>query len=206
MNPAQLPETGRFLSIPVIFSGAIAAPQGKPMFRWQQTDRARKQGGKFGLMLSKEELLHDGRLRGRKLLRPCFRGCAFEVLIPDGFFSAWRMADRLARPYSMHATVDFLQTTLNISPDGLRAVIAPFYDQWLEEYRVSFTLKDRDNVLYGIVWALVGDEDENSDIVSQIEATLRECGVAHTTLLQTVSFWSIARNAALRYFQTRKAK
>jgi hypothetical protein len=107
------------------------------------------------------------------------------LLMPDGFFSAWRTADRLARPYSMHATIDFLQTTLNISPDRLRAVIAPFYDQWLEEYRVGFTLKDRDDVLYGIVWALVGDEDENSDIVSQIEATLRECGVTHTTLLQT---------------------
>jgi hypothetical protein len=116
-------------------------------------------------------------------LRPLFQGCAFELLIPDGFFSAWRMADRLARPYSMHATVDFLQSTLNISANKLRAVIAPFYDQWLEEYRISFTLKDRDEVLYGIVWALVGDEDENTDTVAQIETTLEECGIAHTTLL-----------------------
>ena len=45
-------------------------------------------------------------------------------------------------------------------------MIAPFYDQWLEEYRVSFTLRDRDNVLYGLVWALVGDEDENTDTVA----------------------------------------
>ncbi|MGH8762106.1 MAG: DUF2863 family protein, partial [Nitrosospira sp.] len=33
------------------------------------------------------------------------------------------------------------------------------------------------------VWALVGDEDENSDTVMQIETTLQECGIAHTTLL-----------------------
>jgi hypothetical protein len=103
--------------------------------------------------------------------------------LPDGFFSAWRMADRLARPYSMHATIDFLQSTLNIPASGLRAVIAPFFDQWLEEYRISFTFKDRDDVLYGIVWALVGEEDETNDTVAQIETTLRECGVTHVTLL-----------------------
>ena len=183
MNPAQLAETGRFLSDTRYLLGAIATPQGNPMFRWQQTDQPG--GSAVGSRLSKDDILHEWQTQGAEVLRPAFQGCAFELLMPDGFFSAWRMADRLARPYSMHATIDFLQTTLNISPDKLRAVVAPFYDQWLEEYRVGFTLKDRDDVLYGIVWALVGDEDENSDIVSQIEATLRECGVTHTTLLQT---------------------
>jgi hypothetical protein len=183
MNPGQLAETGRFLSDTRYLLGAIAAPQGKPMFRWQETDHGG--GSTVGSRLSKEDMSHEWQSHGVEVLRPLFQGCAFELLMPDGFFSAWRMADRLARPYSMHATIDFLQTTLNISPDSLRAVIAPFYDQWLEEYRVGFTLKDRDDVLYGIVWALVGDEDDNSDIVSQIEATLRECGVIHTTLLQT---------------------
>jgi hypothetical protein len=102
-------------------------------------------------MLSKEEIVLAWQTHGGEALRQLFLGCAFELLIPDGFFSAWRMADRLARPYSTHATVNFLQTTLNISPNRLRAVIAPFYDQWLEEYRIGFTLKDRNEVLYGIV-------------------------------------------------------
>jgi hypothetical protein len=34
---------------------------------------------------------------------------------------------------------------------GLRLIA--LYDQWLEEYRISFTLKDHDNVLYGLVKA-----------------------------------------------------
>ena len=112
-----------------------------------------------------------------------FQGCALDLLLPDGFFSAWRMADRLARPYSMHATVDFLQSTLNIPVSDLRAVIAPFHDQLLEEYRVSFTFMGSNEVLYGIVWALVGEEDENSDTISQIETTLQECGITRITPL-----------------------
>ncbi|MEP7073621.1 MAG: DUF2863 family protein [Nitrosospira sp.] len=186
MNPRQLAETGRFLSDTRYLLGAIAAPQGKPMFRWQEANASSEDkgvGNSSAARFSKQEILLAWQTKGTEALRPLFQGCAFELLIPDGFFSAWRMADRLARPYSMHATVDFLQSTLSISANRLRAVIAPFYDQWLEEYRISFTLKDRDEVLYGIVWALVGDEDENSDTVTQIETTLRECGIAHTTLL-----------------------
>ncbi|SEL44926.1 DUF2863 family protein [Nitrosovibrio tenuis] len=187
MNPRNLAETGRFLSDTRYVLGAIAVLQGMPMFRWQQADGATESRRTGNLMESrrwKEELLAPWQTQSTEAMRPLFPGCAFEVLSPDGFFSAWRMADRLARPYSMHATVDFLQSTLNISPGGLRAIVAPFYDQWLEEYRVSFTLRNRDNVLYGLVWALVGDEDENTDTVTQIEATLRECGVTEMTLLE----------------------
>jgi hypothetical protein len=186
MNPNRLAETGRFLSESRYLLGGIAAPQGKAMFRWQQANGVgeTRNSNLPALMLSKEEIVLAWQTHGGEALRQLFLGCAFELLIPDGFFSAWRMADRLARPYSTHATVNFLQTTLNISPNRLRAVIAPFYDQWLEEYRIGFTLKDRNEVLYGIVWALVGDEDESSDIVTQIETTLRECGIGHTMLLQ----------------------
>ena len=185
INPRQLAETGRFLSDTRYLLGGIAVPQGKPMFRWQQGDAGEHKGSNVStLQFSKEQILHAWQTHGTVALLPLFQGCAFELLMPDGFFSAWRTTDRLARPYSVRATVDFLETTLGISADRLRAVIAPFYDQWLEEYRIGFTLKDRDNVLYGIVWGLVGDEDENTDTTAQIEAALREYGVTQTTLLQ----------------------
>src|SRR3954454_5030139 len=186
MNPRHLAETGRFLSDTRYVLGAVTVPPGKPMFRWQAEGAGdgRRPGISSESKSRKDEILHPWHSEAADAMRPLFQGCAFEVLNPEGFFSAWRMADRLARPYAMHATVDFLQSSLNISPTRLRAVVAPFYDQWLEEYRISFTLKDRDNVLYGLVWALVGDEDENSDIVRQIETTLRECGVTEMTPLE----------------------
>lgn len=183
MNPRQLAETGRFLSDTRYLLGAIAVPRGKPMFQWQESIGTSQVGKVPETKTQKQEILLAWQTPGSEVLRPLFQGCALELLLPDGFFSAWRMADRLARPYSMHATIDFLQSTLNIPASGLRAVIAPFFDQWLEEYRISFTFKDRDDVLYGIVWALVGEEDETNDTVAQIETTLRECGVTHVTLL-----------------------
>ena len=142
---------------------AIAVPQGEPMFRWQETSgTGRVNNGISSVKSSKQEISLSWKTQCGEALRSLFQGCALELLLPDGFFSAWRMADRLARPYSMHATVDFLQSTLNIPASSLRAVVAPFHDQLLEEYRVSFTPLDRNDVLYGIVWALVGEEDENS--------------------------------------------
>jgi len=184
MNPQQFAETERFLSDTRYLLGAIAVPQGKSMFRWQEASGTNQvSNGVSGVKSSKQEILLSWKTQCGEALRSLFQGCALELLLPDGFFSAWRMADRLVRPYSMHATVVFLQSTLNIPASGLRAVIAPFHDQLLEEYRVSFTFKDRNDVLYGIVWALVGEEDENSDTVTQIETTLQECNIAHITLL-----------------------
>ena len=184
MNPRQFSETANFLSDTRYLLGAVAVQQGEPMFRWQETNiTSQINNGVAGVKSSKQRIFLKWKTECGKALRPLFQGCALDLLLPDGFFSAWRTADRLARPYSMHATVDFLQSTLNIPVSDLRAVIAPFHDQLLEEYRVSFTFIDRSEVLYGIVWALVGEEDENSDTITQIETTLQECGITLITTL-----------------------
>lgn len=178
MNPRQFSETTHFLSDTRYLLGAIAVQQGDPIFRWQETNTTNQiNNGIISVKSSKQKILLKWKKECGEALRSLFQGCSLDLLLPDGFFSAWRMADRLARPYSMHATVDFLQSTLNIPVNKLRAVIAPFHDQLLEEYRISFTFIDNNEVLYGIVWALVGEEDENSDTITEIENTLRECGV-----------------------------
>jgi len=184
MNPRQFSETANFLSDTRYIIGAIAVRQGEPMFRWQETDITSQINNRVtDVKSSKQKILLRWKTECGKALQSLFQGCTLDLLLPDGFFSAWRMADRLARPYSMHATVDFLQSTLNIPVSDLCAVIAPFHDQLLEEYRVSFTFIDSNEVLYGIVWALVGEEDENSDTITQIETTLQECGITRMTPL-----------------------
>jgi uncharacterized protein YuzB (UPF0349 family) len=61
--------------------------------------------------------------------------------------------------------VHYLTNTLGIEPSDLRAVIAGFgeesADGQIDEYRVGFTLRAESDVIYGIVWPLYGQEDED---------------------------------------------
>ena len=70
-----------------------------------------------------------------------------------------------------------LQTTLGITADKLRAVIGPFHERRLEEFRIGFGPRDQDLTYHGVVWPLLGNEDENTDVVGEIETVLRDCGL-----------------------------
>lgn len=94
MNPRQLAETGRFLSDTRYLLGGIAVPQGKPMFRWQADGTGEPRGSSSPVpKFSKEEIVQAWQTHGVEALRPLFQGCAFELLIPDGFFlpGVWRI-------------------------------------------------------------------------------------------------------------------
>jgi hypothetical protein len=52
------------------------------------------------------------------------------------------LADMASRPYSLRASVAFLQTTLGKPAESLRAVIGGFHDKRLEEYRIGFGPRD----------------------------------------------------------------
>lgn len=167
LDPDQMPETVNFLSDTRYVLGAIAVPRGMPMFRWQEEDGSRTEATK------------QWRLQGGEALRPLLPACATEPLLPQPYHAAAREADRASRPYSLRAAVAFLQTTLNVSAADLRAVIAPFYDRQIEEYRIGFTLSQSTDVVHGVVWPMLESEDEASDAPAQIELVLREAGL-HT--------------------------
>jgi hypothetical protein len=97
--------------------------------------------------------------------------------LPQPYHAAAREADRASRPYSLRAAVAFLQTTLNIAATDLRAVLAPYYDRQLEEFRIGFSMTDSTDVVHGVVWPLLEAEDESADTPTQIEAVLREAGL-----------------------------
>jgi hypothetical protein len=92
-------------------------------------------------------------------------GCGIELLLPEAYYVACREADKLIRPVSIRAAVHYLTNTLAIEPSDLRAVVAGFgeesADGQIDEYRVGFTLRQTADVIYGIVWPLYGQEDED---------------------------------------------
>lgn len=161
-DPAILPESMAFLSDSRYIIGAVAAPAGTALFRWQETDGKRSDADKHW------------QSQGGNNLQPLLTGCATEFLLPLPFFAACRSTDRAARPFSLQASIEFLKATLDIGAHQLRAIVAPFYEEELEEYRIGFTLSGHKDVIYGLVWPLLDQEDENSEILAQIEAHLRQ--------------------------------
>ena len=166
LDLSVLPETNQFLSDTRYLIGAIAVPRGMPLFRWNESDR-----------YTRESALKEWVKQGSPSLEPLLTGCAFQPLLADAYHAACRTADMASRPYSLHASVAFLQTTLGKSAEALRAIVGGFHDKRLEEYRVGFGPRDDDAVYHGVIWPLLGAEDETTDIVGEIEALLRESGI-----------------------------
>jgi hypothetical protein len=172
VDPRELPETQRFLSDTRYLLAAVAVPRGAPVFRWQEEDGSREHAAKAW----KEQATPS--------LQQVLPGCACEAVVPDAYYSAWRRADRLGRPYALGSAVAYLQGALGVEPAQLRAVVAPFHDRQLEEYRVGFTRREKSDVVYGVVWALIGAEDETGDSVAEIRRTLAQAGVSEVLELE----------------------
>lgn len=158
-------EPASFLTDTRYLIGAIAAPKGQPLFRWQEEDIPRK------------DILADWQKQGLTTLQPLFAGCAMESLLPVSYFAAWRESDRASRAYSLRATVSFLQLMLSIEASQLTCVIAACHGRQLEEYRIGFVRRNEEPMLHGVVWPLLDGEDEHTDCVTEIEAVLREAGI-----------------------------
>jgi hypothetical protein len=105
-------------------------------------------------------------------------------MLPRAYYVACRDADRAARPFSVTASVAFLSTSLGIAPNMLIAVIGGCYNRQLEEYRIGFISHSDDEVIHGVVWPLLGPEDEMSDVVEEIETILKEAGVQKIEMLR----------------------
>lgn len=170
-DPEQMPETSSYLADSRYLLGAILVDQNPaPIFRWQTL-------GEKNQPSPREIVLQHWQAQATPLLRPLFSGCAHELLLPLSFHAACRHTDQQARSYSLRASISYLETILNITPDKLCAVIAAFHDQQLEEYRIGFTQGKSLQVIHGLVWPLLETEDQQLDLPAQIEAILCTLGV-----------------------------
>ncbi len=172
VDPASLKETAQFLADQRYIIGVVFAPRGEAIFRWQSGDANREQVTQRWMETS------------QSALAPLLPACAFESMLPRAYYVACRDADRSARPFSIRASVAFLATTLGISQNHLVATIGGCYHRQLEEYRIGFTVGEEEETIHGVVWPLLGAEDEMSDVAEEIETTLRESGIQRVVMLR----------------------
>jgi hypothetical protein len=159
VKPAEPgPDTSQFLADTRYLLVAVVAPQGAPLFRWQEPQHH------VHFEAERDAALEQWRAQAGPNIARLLPGCGVELLLPEAYYVACREADKLIRPVSIRAAVHYLTHTLNVEPNDLRAVIAGFGDEvndnQVDEYRVGFTLRQQSDVVYGIVWPLYGQEDE----------------------------------------------
>lgn len=171
VDTRHLSDSQVFVSDVRYLMACARVPHGRPVFRWNEPDGSR------------EAALAAWREQGAPSLQALLPGCHFEMLLPDAYFAAWRQADRDTRPFALHAAVAYLQSLFGVQANRIRAVAAPYFDRWLEEWRIGFGLLDSDEVVHGVTWPLLGGEDENADVGAEIEGLLKAAGVAEVRLL-----------------------
>jgi hypothetical protein len=185
------PDTSQFLADTRYLLVAVVAPQGAPLFRWQEPQHH------INFEAEREAALEQWRAQAGPSVARLLPGCGVELLLPEAYYVACREADKDIRPVSIRAAVHYLTHTLGVEPNDLRAVVAGFGDEvndnQVDEYRVGFTLRQSSDVVYGIVWPLYGQEDEEGTPmegpaggggrplapIDEIVKHLNEVGIAH---------------------------
>src|SRR5690606_14033992 len=120
------------------------------------------------------------------LLGTLFTGCQTEVLLPDAYYTTNREADRRIRPVALRAAVTWLQLAAKLPGAELRAAIAACGATGVEEFRIGFTPRTSNDVIYGCVWPVLSKEEAQVDAIEStqvdvpesIAALLKELGVA----------------------------
>ncbi len=144
---------GRYLA------GVVVVPQGAPMFRWQEAPESPE--------ASRIACLQGWTAQAEPTLAGLLPGCGFDVLLPDAWYIGNREADRRVRPLSLRAALGWLETAANMTPDSLRAVVAGCGDKQIDEYRIGFTARNSNDVVYGCVWPLFGREDAEPEMLGE---------------------------------------
>jgi hypothetical protein len=165
--PAELLADGRFVLV------GIVAPQGAPLFRWQEAD-ATSDGGYH----SRESCFEVWAKHSKPHFTKLLSACEFDALLPNAFFDTTRRVDSLLRPRALRAEVGFITDSLKVKADELRATIAHVgipEDPLPLEYRVGFALRDADDIVQGVIWPIFSPDEAQS--IEQVEHVLREAGV-----------------------------
>jgi hypothetical protein len=174
IDPKSLREPVAMLADTRYLLAAIVAPQGQAIFHWQETGV--DPDAKIAALAAFREQVGGA-------LQPLLTGCRYKVLSPTAFHAALRQADRDLREFSLEAAVSYLKLAHDLAPAALQATVAAFEDKRAGhdyELRVGIgPAADDDSVVEGIVWPLLGDEEDRT--LEDIEAALRRLGITRVT-------------------------
>lgn len=179
---------------------AIAVPRGEPVFRWQNPDAPAVEGRDLA-----QQAWAD---RVQAVVGTLFTGCHMEVLLPDAYYTTNREADRRIRPMALRAAVTWLQTAANLPGSELRAAIAACGTTGVEEFRIGFTPRTSNDVIYGCVWPVLSKEEavidgvESAvvDVPESVAALLKELGVAEVRRLPGIHAAEFCEDCGAPYF------
>lgn len=171
--PADAASPSYLADVRYLLIGARAEP-GVPLYRWQQS-------GAYG---QRDECQALWQRQAASVLSTYLPTCALRVLAPAAYYHAQRLTDEALRPFALLACLNLLRSYYGLAPQDIRAVIAPFYDWGLVELRISLLAMDRDEVLQGCIWSVLGGDDESPErIESDVRAVLRSAGIGNVELL-----------------------
>jgi hypothetical protein len=157
----------------LIAAGAV--PAGGPLFHWQELGV--DPDAKIGALSAFRE-------QAAAVLQPVLTGCRYRVLSPAAFHSALRFADRELREFSLEAAVAYLKLAYDFAPAALAAAAGLFEDPQGNaggEVRIGLAkVTDDDSVIEGIVWPLLGDEEDPT--LEDVEKALRTAGIGRVVM------------------------
>jgi len=174
----KVTETDTLLADARFVVGVVVAPRGSALFRWQ-TEQADDS------LTTRDQCKEAWIQAAAPVLSPLFTGCQMEYLQPDAYYVNSREADRRIRPLALKAAVTWLQSAVHLSGAELRAIIAGCGESAIEEYRVGFSTRQSNDVIYGCIWPVLSKEEAFADglesgqvdVPDEIAALLKELSV-----------------------------
>ncbi len=172
--------------------GVLLVKEGAPLFQWQTIDAP------YDCAQAKSDALQEWQQQTDATIKRLLPGCGIELLLPEAYYTACREADIRIRPATIRSAMFYLTQTLGKEADQFTVIIASFGEQenpgQIDEYRISFCLRDAPEVIYGVVWPLYQAEDqiiavnldENEQLAGEIPGILQECGVTDIIQLEEI--------------------
>ncbi|MDE2429204.1 MAG: DUF2863 family protein [Burkholderiales bacterium] len=188
----QAAQTIPFLADIRYVLAVLVVPVDAPIFKWQEIEAP------FDCAQAKNDALNQWQLQTEATFKRLLPGCGIDLLLPEAYYTACREADIKIRPASIRSAVFYLTQTLGKEADQLSVIIAGFGDQQIpgqvDEFRVSFSLKEAPEVVYGIVWPLYHADDqltsvntdESGQLTGEIANILTECAVTDVQHLEDI--------------------